>query len=105
MIPVALAIDLGGTKVEAGLVTADGTVVASSRHRRPTGPDSSSEQLAEAVTGATMAALASVGPEHELIGAGIGAAGPINVAVAASLLRIAVSSGGVAALEIYYNIW
>ena len=80
MIPVALAIDLGGTKVEAGLVTADGTVVASSRHRRPTGPDSSSEQLAEAVTGATMAALASVGPEHELIGAGIGAAGPINVA-------------------------
>ena len=42
MIPVALAIDLGGTKVEAGLVTADGTVVASSRHRRPTGPDSSS---------------------------------------------------------------
>tara|TARA_R110000868_G_scaffold410652_1_gene699519 strand:- start:115603 stop:116547 length:945 start_codon:yes stop_codon:yes gene_type:complete len=83
VIPVALAIDLGGTKVEAGLVTADGTVVASSRHRRPTGPDSSSEQLAEAVTGATMAALASVGPEHELIGAGIGAAGPINVAAGA----------------------
>ena len=36
---LALAIDLGGTKVDAALVDADGAVVAGTVHRAPTGPD------------------------------------------------------------------
>ncbi|MFT4230222.1 MAG: ROK family protein, partial [Microbacterium sp.] len=37
--PLVLAVDLGGTKLEAALVCDDGALVAGSRVRRPTGPD------------------------------------------------------------------
>ncbi|RDB48130.1 ROK family protein, partial [Tsukamurella tyrosinosolvens] len=40
-----LAVDLGGTKVAAALVEADGTVVEASRHRAPTGPDATTAEL------------------------------------------------------------
>ncbi|MDJ0323080.1 ROK family protein [Cryobacterium sp. PH31-AA6] len=76
----ALAVDLGGTKVEAALVDDLGGVLTSSRHRSPTGPTASSDQLAAAVTSAVGAALAGLPADGQLVGAGIGSAGPIAVA-------------------------
>ncbi|MER3389896.1 MAG: ROK family protein, partial [Microcella sp.] len=77
MTDLALAIDLGGTKVESALVAADGTLVTGSRHRRPTGSTSTSEQLAAAVTDCVTATLGARTPSDTLLGAGIGSAGPI----------------------------
>ncbi|MCA1943055.1 MAG: ROK family protein, partial [Yonghaparkia sp.] len=77
MTDYALAVDLGGTKVEAALVDAAGTVLVGSRHRRPTGSTSTSEQLAAAVTDAVRDALATLPADATLLGAGIGSAGPI----------------------------
>lgn len=76
----ALAIDLGGTKVEAALVDSAGAVLASSRFRAPTGADSSSEQLAAAVDTVVVSALAALPSTGTLVGAGIGSAGPVNEA-------------------------
>ena len=57
---VALAVDFGGTKVEAALVDADGQVLASSRQRRPTGVGSTSDELAAAVVNVATRALAAL---------------------------------------------
>ncbi|MHB1235854.1 MAG: ROK family protein [Microbacteriaceae bacterium] len=75
---LALAVDLGGTKVEAALVDAKGTLVAGSRHRRPTGPASTSGQLADAVEEVLVAAVAALPYGATLSGVGIGSAGPID---------------------------
>lgn len=80
MSELALAVDLGGTKVEAALVHASGALVAGSRFREPTGRDSSSEQLAESVTRVVEQTLATLPEAATIIGAGIGSAGPITVA-------------------------
>lgn len=77
MTDYALAVDLGGTKVEAALVDTAGVVLAGSRHRQPTGPTSTSDQLAAAVTSAVTDALAALPAGATLLGAGIGSAGPI----------------------------
>lgn len=78
MTDYALAVDLGGTKVEAALVDAHGTVLEGSRHRRPTGGTSNAQALAASVTDAVEAALESATSSGvELVGAGVGAAGPI----------------------------
>lgn len=77
MTEYALAVDLGGTKVEAALVDAAGALLAGSRHRRPTGAASPSEHLAAAVTAAVRDALAALPASSTLLGAGIGSAGPI----------------------------
>ncbi|GAA1735087.1 ROK family protein [Microcella frigidaquae] len=77
MTDYALAVDLGGTKVEAALVDAAGSVLTGSRHRRPTGSSATSEQLAAAVTDAVRDALAALPAGATLRGAGIGSAGPI----------------------------
>jgi glucokinase len=77
MTDLALAVDLGGTKIESALVAADGTVAAGSRHRRPTGSTSTSDQLAAAVSEAVAASLSARTEGDVLIGAGIGSAGPI----------------------------
>jgi glucokinase len=74
---LALAIDLGGTKVEAALVRSDGTIKDGSRHRASTGSVASREELADALRRVARCALASVG-EDELLGCGIGSAGPIR---------------------------
>ena len=42
---LALAIDLGGTKVDAALVDADGAVLAETVHRAPTGRDASRDEV------------------------------------------------------------
>jgi glucokinase len=75
----ALAVDLGGTKVEAALVDETGVLLAGSRHRLPTGADATSEQLAESVTRAVGKALAALPIGDVLAGVGIGCAGPIDV--------------------------
>ena len=75
----ALAIDFGGTKVEAALVNEAGEVLAGSRFRNPTGSAATSEQLAANVVKTAELALAALPAESELAGIGIGCAGPINV--------------------------
>jgi len=77
--PLALAIDLGGTKVEAALVDASGRLLPASRFRSPTGRASSSEELAASVTSVVVSALAALPEGAELLGVGIGSAGPIDV--------------------------
>lgn len=74
----ALAVDLGGTKVEAALVGEDGAILSPSRHRRPTGPASTGETLGAAVLAVVGDALDRLPSESELAGIGIGSAGPID---------------------------
>ena len=78
-VPLALAIDLGGTKVEAALVDPRGAILPGTRFRQPTGPTRSSVELAASVDAAVTAALATRPADAELIGVGIGSAGPIAV--------------------------
>ncbi len=77
--PLALALDLGGTKVEAALVDPQGVILAGTRFRQPTGPARSSGELAASVDSVVVQALAARPAGAELIGVGIGAAGPIVV--------------------------
>lgn len=74
---LALAVDLGGTKVEAALVDDTGALLAGSRSRRPTGPNRTSAQLAANVDAVVCDALRAVPAGVRLAGVGIGAAGPI----------------------------
>ena len=76
---LALGVDFGGTKVEAGFVSSDGSVIQESRFRRPTGGASSSDDLATAVRGVIADALAVIPAGSELIGVGVGSAGPIGL--------------------------
>lgn len=75
----ALAVDLGGTKVEAALVDSTGVVLTDSRFRAPTGSRSTSEQLAASVDSVIRQARAALPAGGELLGVGIGTAGPITV--------------------------
>lgn len=82
---LALAVDLGGTKIDAALVDDDGVVIAASRTRRPTGPGLDPARLRAAVHDVVQGALAALpagGPPSEmaLAGVGIGAAGPVDFA-------------------------
>jgi glucokinase len=74
---LALAVDLGGTKVEAALVDDTGMLLAGSRFRWPTGPTRTSAQLAANVKAVVGEALRAIPSGVELAGVGIGAAGPI----------------------------
>jgi glucokinase len=76
----ALAMDLGGTKVEAALVDPTGAVLAESRFRAPTGRQATSEQLALAVDEVLALSLAALPAGAGLVGVGVGSAGPINEA-------------------------
>jgi glucokinase len=76
----ALAVDVGGTKVEAALVDPEGVVLAGSRFRAPTGPERDSEGLAISVDEVVALASAALPAGSTLIGAGIGSAGPVNEA-------------------------
>jgi len=74
---VALALDLGGTKVEAGLVAADGAIVPGTRFRQPTGATLSSDELAASVDAVVRQVLETVPADAELVGVGVGSAGPV----------------------------
>ncbi|MFM9878279.1 MAG: ROK family protein [Rhodoglobus sp.] len=75
----ALAIDLGGTKVEAALVDDSGALLPGSRFRAPTGRDATSEQLAQSVDTVARQSLAALPPTGTVSGIGVGTAGPITV--------------------------
>lgn len=78
---VVLAVDFGGTKVEAALVRADGTVIDGSRRRAATGRGAAVPELEASVTDVVLhalGALRALGDHAVLIGAGIGSAGPID---------------------------
>lgn len=79
MTAFALAVDLGGTKIEAALVDPAGAVLAGSRFRAPTGRASSSEQLVASADSVVRQALATLPDAATLVGVGIGSAGPITV--------------------------
>jgi glucokinase len=70
-IEVALAIDVGGTKLAAALVTADGEVVATARAPTPRSDDP------EAVFGALLAVVDAVGGDGETVVCGVGCGGPM----------------------------
>ncbi|WFR66181.1 ROK family protein [Curtobacterium flaccumfaciens] len=75
---LALAVDLGGTKVEAALVTDEGVVLPATRFRSPTGPQRTSDELQAAVDEVVTAALAALPADATLVGVGIGSAGPVD---------------------------
>lgn len=68
-----LAVDFGGTKVEAALVVGD-RIVAGTRTRRPTGPERSAAELDAAVADVVRGALG----ETPVTRVGIGTAGPVD---------------------------
>ncbi|PYE19389.1 glucokinase [Williamsia limnetica] len=75
---LVLAIDLGGTKVEAALVDPDGAVLAATRSRAPTGAGSSTTDLDAAVLAVVDHALSNAPESATIIGVGIAAAGPVD---------------------------
>ncbi|GAA2230532.1 ROK family protein [Herbiconiux moechotypicola] len=75
---LALAVDVGGTKVEAALVDSEARLVPGSRHRAPTGASSSSDEIADAVGRVIDETLTTLPPGSPLVGAGVGSAGPIS---------------------------
>jgi glucokinase len=77
---LAIALDFGGTKVEGALVDETGAVLASTRFRQPTGPNSTSEALAASVDSVLASVLGAVPAGATVSGAGIGCAGPIDAA-------------------------
>jgi glucokinase len=77
---LALAVDLGGTKVDAALVDDDGAVVPGTVHRAPTGRAAAREDIAQAIVRVASDALAGLGELDRLAGIGIGSAGPVDLA-------------------------
>lgn len=75
---LALAVDLGGTKVEAALVTDQGVVLPATRFRSPTGPQRTSDELQAAVDEVVTAALGALPADATLVGVGVGSAGPVD---------------------------
>lgn len=75
---LALAIDLGGTKVDAALIDDDGAVVTGTVHRAPTGRDAARDDVARAIVRVAADALAGLGDDR-LAGIGIGSAGPVDL--------------------------
>lgn len=68
-----LAVDFGGTKVEAALVS-DGRLLEGTRTRRPTGPERTAEELDAAVAEVVRGALG----DTRVARVGIGSAGPVD---------------------------
>jgi glucokinase len=78
---LVLAVDFGGTKVEAALVRSDGTLVEGSRLRAATGREAQVGDLEASVAtvvGFALARLREFGDDAALVGVGIGCAGPID---------------------------
>ncbi|GAA5146226.1 ROK family protein [Microbacterium pseudoresistens] len=78
MTRIALAVDVGGTKLEAALVLDDGTLVEGSRSRRETGRAATAGDLDDALAEVLAHALSRLPEEADLVGAGIGSAGPVD---------------------------
>ncbi|MBM7503633.1 ROK family protein [Agromyces aurantiacus] len=83
-IDVALAVDIGGTKVDAALVDATGRIVPGSRHRTASGPGQTPDTFADAIATAcgrsashAERAAGAGSPEYRIVGVGVGSAGPL----------------------------
>jgi glucokinase len=76
----AIAVDLGGTKIEACLVDADGSIVPASRSRRATGAAIDASGLRAAIADVVSGALAAIPAGASVTGVGIGSAGPVDTA-------------------------
>jgi glucokinase len=74
---IALAVDLGGTKVEAALINHRGELLEGTRFREATGRDKSASELDSAVSTVIQRCLDALPDGATLAGVGIGAAGPI----------------------------
>ncbi len=70
-VDVVLALDVGGTKMAAGLVTADGELVASARAATPV------DGSAEAVFSVLLAVADSLEGNGEVVACGVGCGGPM----------------------------
>jgi glucokinase len=79
----ALAVDVGGTKMEAALVSEDGALVDGSRSRQATGREATIDSLTAAVRAIVAHALAAAPEGADIVGAGVGSAGPIDRAAGA----------------------
>lgn len=73
-----LAVDIGGTKVDAAVVTAEGEVLRASVARRPTGRNTPREGIAANIRAAAVEALAAV-PDVRVAAIGVGSAGPVDL--------------------------
>lgn len=73
-----LAVDIGGTKVDAALVSVSGEVVRESVTRRPTGRENDRATIASNVRAAAEEALAAV-PGATVGAIGVGSAGPVDL--------------------------
>ncbi|WP_285136078.1 ROK family protein [Microbacterium sp. lyk4-40-TSB-66] len=73
-----LAVDIGGTKVDAALVSLDGEVVRESVSRRTTGRHADRDEVARHVREAAIAALAAA-PDARVGAIGVGSAGPVDL--------------------------
>lgn len=73
-----LAVDIGGTKVDAAVVTAEGEVVRASVARRPTGRENTRAQIAGNIRAVAEEALAAV-PDVRVGAIGVGSAGPVDL--------------------------
>jgi len=72
-VSLAIGVDIGGTKIAAGLVSEKGELIESARHETPAGePDEIAPVVAELVE--------QLRADHEIVGVGIGAAGFIDAA-------------------------
>jgi len=71
-VEVALAVDIGGTKLAAGLVTAEGELVASARAGTTRGDDP------ERLFSVLVALVESVGGDGEVVVCGVGCGGPMS---------------------------
>ena len=73
MTELTLALDIGGTKIAAGLVAADGELVAVEQRPTPRGTDP------EAVFAVVVELVAAMTATHEVRGVGIASAGPVEL--------------------------
>ncbi|MEV4685993.1 ROK family protein [Microbacterium sp. LWH3-1.2] len=76
---VVLAVDLGGTKIEAALLRGS-TVLPNTRARQATGRDTTAQSLTDAVQRVVQHALDHVPVQVPVVGVGIASAGPIDCA-------------------------
>ena len=67
---LTIGVDIGGTKIAAGVVDEDGNILSTYKVPTPGTPDAIVDAIASAVDGARAG--------HEIVGVGIGAAGYVN---------------------------
>lgn len=75
---LALAVDIGGTKIESALVDKHGRIVPGSRHRLPTGKATGPDDLGRSLLDCATASAAAVA-DGQIVGVGIGSAGPVDL--------------------------